>query len=255
MSDLPEVPQRDSLEIEELDFIFKFPNRNSWRLYFTISTFLQVLFAEKRNVVCTNAGVWYVLGSRKGDEAHCGFSCFLIQFRVFKLPPPPPYSPPLGHVTHIGSILYPFSLKPLFTRALIISIWGQNCLLKVNCSIFSPKVIFCIFIPLMSLRRTQLLQKLSAAPSLHKSEHSQLYSSLLTLWSSFWSLALIPRFSAWPKQLFGPEPGSSIFTGNDTPIVLQICVSIRWEVVKVRPLQHPSLVSLSLILNYNTIFI
>ena len=112
MSDLPEVPQRASLEIEELDFISKFPHRNIWRVYFTISTFLQGLCTGERNVVCTNAGAWYCAWEQQRWSTLWFFLSHSIQsFQATTTTTTPP-SWDLGHVALIGSILYLCGLKP-----------------------------------------------------------------------------------------------------------------------------------------------
>jgi len=59
-----------------------------------MSTFLLDLFTGEREILSAEMQVLVTVpGSRRRDEAHSGFS-FLVQFRVFKLAPPP--HPPPG---------------------------------------------------------------------------------------------------------------------------------------------------------------
>lgn len=110
-SGLPEAPQRASVEIEELDFICKFPNRNTWRVYFTISIFLQDLFTEERNVVYTNAGAWHCAWELERRSTLPFFLSHAIQsFQATTTTSSP--SQDLGPVACTGSILCLCGLKP-----------------------------------------------------------------------------------------------------------------------------------------------
>lgn len=99
--------------------------------------------------------------------------------------------------------------------ALLMSIQGQNCLLKGNHSIYWPQIFSRVFLPLMSMRRTQLLQKLTAASSVHKSNHTQVSPSFFTLSGVFWSISFqlgLNSSLAWSLE-------SSILIGNETAVL------------------------------------
>lgn len=145
---------------------------------------------------------------------------------------------PLG--TSFTSVAWRHVIHSNYT--LMMSIQGQNCLLKGNHSIYWPQILSCVFLPLMSMRRTQLLQKLTAASLCpHIKPHSgvpfllHLFRCLLilvVLWSISFQLGLNSSLAC------SLEVVSSLAMKQP---FLQIHTIINWEAVNIRLVQLSSL--------------